>query len=261
MDLFNFDQASFLSFLLTFMRISIVVFMLPVFGGKSVPNAVKAAFCIVLSLALWPHLSFPGELMPGHPFAIMLLMLGEIVIGLVLALIVRFFFAGIQTGGELLGFQMGFTMVSVADPLSGGTTSISSHFLYMVSLLVFLSLDGHLVMLKGLTDSFKLIPPGGIVTGAASLHNMLTLAGHMFVMAVRIAAPVMAALFLVELALALMGRAAPQMNLLMIGFPLKISVGFLFMGMLFMIMRHQVQDFIIGLGPAMTNMLKLLSPL
>ena len=72
----------------------------------------------------------------------------------------------------------------------------------------------------------------------------------MFVMAVHIAAPVMAALFLVELALALMVRAAPQMNLLMIGFPLKIGVGFLFMGLLFTIMRHQVQDFISGAGPA-----------
>ncbi|ABB37179.1 flagellar biosynthetic protein FliR [Oleidesulfovibrio alaskensis G20] len=261
MDLFNFDEASFLSFLLTLMRISLVVFLLPVFGGNSAPRLVKGALCMVLTLALWPHLSFSGSLLPGHPFGIALMLAGEIIMGIMLGLLVRFFFAGIQTGGELLGFQMGFTMVSVADPLSGQSTSISSHFMYMVSLLIFLVLDGHLVMLKGLTDSFALVPPGQLVFRHASLHNMLTLAGGMFVMAVHIAAPVMAALFLVELALALMGRAAPQMNLLMIGFPLKIGVGFLFMGLLFTIMRHQVQDFILGLGPQMTNMLKLISPL
>src|SRR5690554_118459 len=153
MDLFNFDEASFLSFLLTLMRISLVVFLLPVFGGNSAPRLVKDALCMVLTLALWPHLSFSGSLLPGHPFGIALMLAGEIIMGIMLGLLVRFFFAGIQTGGELLGFQMGFTMVSVADPLSGQSTSISSHFMYMVSLLIFLVLDGHLVMLKGLTDS------------------------------------------------------------------------------------------------------------
>ncbi len=261
MNIFNFDEASFLSFLLTLMRISLVMFMLPMFGGSSAPARVKAAICLVVSLALWPHLSFPAHLMPGHPFSIGLMLLSEGVMGLMLGLLVRFFFAGIQTGGELLGFQMGFTMVSVADPLSGASSSINSHFMYMVSLLIFLTLDGHLVMLSGLAGSFQLIPPGGIMLGAASLHTMLALSGNMFVMAVRIAAPVMAALFLVELALALMGRAAPQMNLLMIGFPLKIAVGFLFMGLLFVVMRHQVQEFIIGLGPMMNNMLKMTGPL
>lgn len=255
MDLFAFNAASFISFLLTLMRISLVIFMMPFWGGDFIPVRVKASLCLVLTMALWPHLSFPGELLPAHPLGIFTLLLAEFLLGLMLGLCVYFIFAGIQLGGEIMGFQMGFTMVTLADPSSGARISISSHLLYMVALLSFLSLDGHLHLLRAMADSFSLIPPGGLSISGPLTGDILSLSAGMFSLAVRIAAPVTAALFMVELTLALMGRAAPQMNLLTLGFPAKIGVGFFFMGVLFSMLALHMEDVIIGLGPMFDNIM------
>ncbi|MDR2801348.1 MAG: flagellar biosynthetic protein FliR [Desulfovibrio sp.] len=249
MDVFSFDAGLVAGFFLTLMRVSLVIFLLPFYGGEYIPVQVKAALCLVLSMALWPNLSFPGELFPTHPAGIALMVLTEIVLGLVLGLCVYFIFAAVQTGGELMGFQMGFTMVTLADPSSGAQVSISSHLLYMVALLIFLAMDGHLHLLRALADSFALIPPGGLTVNGILTADMLNFSGTMFSLAVRIAAPVMAALLTVELALALMGRAAPQMNLLTLGFPIKIAVGFFFMSILFGIISIRMEELIFELGP------------
>ena len=257
MDLFGFDMAAFASFLLTFMRVGFVVFLMPFYGGEYIPVSVKAALCLVLTMALWPHLSFPGNLLPAHPLDIFTLMLGEALLGLMLGLCVYFIFAGIQTGGEIMGFQMGFTMVTLADPMSGAQVSITSHLMYMVTFLVFLALDGHLHLLRALADSFVLIPPGGLKLSGPLVGGVLDLSAGMFVLAVKIAAPVIAALCMVELTLALMGRAAPQMNLLTMGFPIKIAVGFFFIGILFNTLSLRMEDIIIELGPMFARMMHL----
>ncbi len=257
MDIFALSPETFMSFLLTLMRVSLVVFLMPFYGGDSIPVPVKAALCLVLSMALWPHLSFPAGYFPAHPLGIAALLLGELILGMTLGMCVHFIFAGIQTGGEILGFQMGFTMVSLVDPLSGARMSITSHLLYMVSLLTFLVLDGHLHLLRALAESFTLLPPGGLTMRGPLVDTILSLSGGMFVLAVKIAAPVMAAIFMVELALALMARAAPQMNLLTLGFPIKIAVGFFFIGLLFTVLALRMEDTIIELGPMFSTLMRM----
>lgn len=247
-------------FLLTLIRVSLVVFLLPFYGGDSIPVPAKGACCLVLTLAVWPHLSFSGDLLPGHPFAIALLIVGELLIGLMLALFVQFIFAGIQTGGQMMGFQMGFTMITVADPQSGGQVSITSHLLYMVALVCFLTMDGHLYLLQALTSSFAIMPPGGFVARPALFSEIISLSGNMFVLAVKVAGPILASLFLIELALALMARAAPQMNLLIIGMPLKIAVGFFFMFIVFTLLARTIEGSIYELGPMFRHYLFLSAP-
>lgn len=259
-QLFTFDPRVVASFVLTLFRVSLLVFLLPFYGGENTPMQVKAALCIVLTMALWPHLAFDGILFPAHPFAIALMFVGELLLGLLLGLVVHFIFAGIQTGGQVLGFQMGFTMINVADPMSGAQISITSHLLYMVSLLCFLALDGHLHLLKALSASFALIPPGGLLFTPLLVKDVIELSAQMFVLGVKIAAPVLASLFLIELALALMARAAPQMNLLMIGMPLKIAVGFFFMSMVFTLLAHEMEELILSLSPMFNHLLQLGAP-
>jgi flagellar biosynthetic protein FliR len=248
-----------MSFLLTLFRISLVLFLLPFFGGIGVPNTVKAALCLVLTLAVWPALSFDGSYMPNHPFQMVLLLGGEILIGLGLGLLVRILFAAVQMGGQILGFQMGFAMINVVDPMTGTNAAITSHFLYMTTLLVFLTLNGHLFLLSGLAESFSIIPPGGILLNPFLGSTMLDYAGQIFVLAIKIAAPVSAAIFLVDLALALVGRASPQMNVLIIGFPVKIAVGFFFLGIIFKTLALYTQDFIIDLKSMFTTLLGAMS--
>lgn len=245
MELFNFDPTYFLSFLLTLLRVSLIFFLLPFFGGSAIPRTVKAALCIMLTLALFPRLSFPGSMMPANVLAVMVMILSELVLGLVLGLVVNFIFAAVSTGGQIIGFQMGFAMVNIVDPDTGTSQAVTAQFLYMIAMLTFLSLNGHLYLLQALTLSFKFVPPGGLMLSQALVDNVMDFSSEMFVLAVRIAAPVMAALFMVDLALALIGRAAPQMNILMLGFPIKISVGFFFLGIVFTLLAMYIRDFIL----------------
>ena len=260
MDIFSFNPLLFAAFLLTLMRISLVVFLLPVFGAQSLPVAGKAALCIVFTLAVFPGLSFDGALFPTHTFGLVAMLFSEALLGLILGMCIQFLFAGMQTGGQLLAYQMGFTMMNIADPLTGQQEPVTSHLLYTVALLTFLTLNGHLFMLRALSESFSLIPPGGLAVNSVLARQVFSLSADMFLIAVKIAAPVMAALFLAELALALMGRAAPQMNIMMLGFPLKIGIGMFFLGLLFMAMADRIREFIVEMGPMFLHLLRAASP-
>ena len=255
MELFNLSPDTMLSFFLTLFRISIIVFLLPFFGGDSLPNMLKAALCLVLTMAVWPHLSFPGEMFPGHPISIGVMLLGELILGMVLGIVVEVIMGAVRTGGQIIGFQMGFAMVSVVDPMTGTSQAVTAHFLYMVTLLSFLVLDGHLFLLKGLTMSFEYLPPGSLLLTPELGLDLLEYSDNMFLLAIKIAAPVMAALFLVDLALALVGRASPQMNVMMLGFPVKITVGFFFLGMIFTLMSLYIEDFIRMIEPMYENIM------
>lgn len=255
MELFNLNAAQFYSFFLTIMRVSIVVFMLPFFGAGAIPNSVKAAFCLVLSVSIWPRLSFPGNLLPLDALGLILMMMGELVLGLVLDIIIRFLFAAVMTGGHLVGFSMGFAMMNVLDPMTGTSESVTAQLMYQCTILIFLSMNGHLFLLTGLAESFRLVPPGGLFITPALADSVLKFSGEIFVLAIKISAPVLASLFLVDLALALVSRAAPQMNVLQIGFPVKITVGFLFMTLTLTALSHFVGDYITELGPMFTTVM------
>lgn len=256
MNVFNFDTNVILSFLLTMTRISIVMFMLPIFNTNNIPVLVKGAITLVFTFAVWPHLNLSGSIVPLHPFDLFLMILGEVFIGLVLGMAINFLFMGIQSGGELLGFQMGFTMINFADPLTGNNTGITAFFLWMVSILTFLVLNGHLYMIKGFAASFSILPPGSLYIGENILREVLNLSAEVFVIALKIAAPVMIAIFMVEASLGLVARTSPQIHIMEFGFPIKIGVGFFFVGLLLIVMSQQIEIFINGLDSMMIRLMK-----
>jgi flagellar biosynthetic protein FliR len=260
MDIFNFDAAIFLGFLLTFMRVSLVVFMLPIFNTEGLPGLWKASMCLIITMALWPRVALPASAIPAHPFGIMVLIFGEMLIGLALGLATRFFFAGIQMGGDILAFQMGFTMINFADPSTGANTGLVSYFLNMTATLVFLTLDGHLYLLKAFADTFYVVPAGAFAMTDSLMTHIFNLASMMFVFAVKVAAPVLAALFMVEMAMALMTRSAPQIQIMQFGFPIKIVVGFFFLGILFVIIGQESRNFVVGLEGLFANILHAMLP-
>ena len=256
MDLFHINPALIFSFLLTFMRLSVVLFMLPFYGANLIPNTIKAALCFILALALWPKLSFPGTVMPANTWTIALMFLGEIIIGLLLDILVRLLFSAAQSAGAIMGFSMGFSLMNSIDPMTGASESGLGHLMSQVTTMLFLCLNGHLLLLSSLAQSFELVPPGGLLINAALGEHLIVFTSQMFVMALKIAAPIMASIFLVDLALALIARAAPQMNVLFIGFPLKITVGFLFMTMVFAALAITIEQFLMELEPMFRLVLK-----
>lgn len=252
MEIMNIQAAQFFSFFLTVVRVSVLVFMMPFFGAGPIPGAVKGALCLVLSMAIFPQLSFPASLMPQTTMGIILMLLGEAVLALVLDIIVRFLFSAIVFGGHMVGFSMGFAMMSVLDPMTGTSETVTAQFFYQCAILMFLSMNGHLFLLWGLSESFRLVPPGGLFITPALADSILAFSAQLFVLAIKISAPVVASLFLVDLALAIVSRAAPQMNVIQIGFPLKVGVGFLFMTLTLTALTHFIGDYINELGPMFT---------
>lgn len=256
MDLFHFDPNVVFSFLLTLMRISVILFLLPFFGANLLPNPVKGALCLLLALALFPMLSFPAAVMPANAWTLSLMFLGEVIMGLLLDILVMFLFAAVQCAGAIMGFSMGFSLMNSVDPMTGASESGLGHLMNQVTTMLFLCLNGHLFLLDCLAQSFTLVPPGGLFLSPALGEHLIAFSGQIFVMALKIAAPIMASIFMVDLALALVARAAPQMNVLFIGFPLKVSVGFLFMTLVFGALTIYVGQYIAELGPMYRLVLK-----
>jgi flagellar biosynthetic protein FliR len=258
MDIFSVDPSSMMSFLLTIMRISLIVFLLPFFGGETIPAQVKAAVALMLTFAVWPRMALSGSLFPAHPFNLFLLIFSEVMLGMVLGAMVHFVFVGLQVGGEVIGFQMGLSMITLADPSTGNQLTATAFLVQTVAMALFLSMDGHLYILSALMGSFNLIGPGQLFLNPPGLGDLLQRSGQMFSLALKIAGPVVGCLFLVELGLALMAKVAPQMNLLTLGFPIKIGLGLLLLSIVFSLMAMFFDDFIKGSGNMFDNIMRTL---
>jgi flagellar biosynthetic protein FliR len=258
MDIFNFDPASMMSFLLTIIRVSLIVFLLPFFGGEGIPAQAKAAVSLMLTMAVWPRLAVDGIFFPAHPFNLFLLVFSEVMLGMVLGAMVHFVFVGLQVGGEVIGFQMGLSMITLADPSTGNQLTATAFLMQSVSMALFLSLDGHLYILSALMGSFNLVGPGQFFFNPPGLGDLIRLSGQMFSLAIKIAGPVIGCLFLVELGLALMAKVAPQMNLLTLGFPIKIGLGLFILSITFSLVVLFFDEFIKGSGNMFDNIMRTL---
>jgi flagellar biosynthetic protein FliR len=218
-------------FLLIMMRVSPILFMMPLFNARNLPNLLKVSLALTVSLVLWPVAPLDASLFPADPCGFMFLLISELMIGLLLGLSVQLVFGGLQLAGELMGVQMGLSMASIVDPQSGGNSTVIAQFHYLLGLLIFLSIDGHHWFFRALIRSFQLLSPGEFVPKAGLYRHLLGLSGRMFLIALQIAAPVMAILFFIQVALGILARAVPQVNILMSSFPLTISLGLVFLGL------------------------------
>ena len=217
----------FRSFLLIFMRVSVVLFLIPIFGNPMLPNLAKAGFSLIVTFLLFSVLKVDPALFPGNGVETGMMIFCEVMVGVTLGLSVRIFLAGIQMAGELIGFQMGFSMISVIDPQSGSNVSIIDQIGYWVVLVIFLLLDGHHIIFSALADSFRIAPPGLFMLKAGLLKQMIHLTAEMFVVGIKITAPCLASLLFVDVAFGIMAKFAPTMNVMMVAFPIKIATGLL----------------------------------
>ena len=152
-------------------------------------------------------------------------MVGEVIMGLVIGYAVLLLFIGIQFAGQLAGLQMGFGIVNVIDPASHDQVSIIGQFLNILAILLMLTLDGHHIILNGLMTSFDAVPLGGVVLKAPVAQKIMVLTTEVFVIAIKVSAPIMIALFLISTAMGVLARTVPQMNVFIVGFPVQLAVG------------------------------------
>jgi len=240
------DPAQFKVFLLVLARVSIVLFMLPIFGTPMFPAMMKTGLAMVLSMLIYSVVKVDPLLLPQTPMGTGLLLISEAMIGLTLGLCIRLFFGAFQLAGEVIGFQMGFSMINVVDPQSGANVSLMEQLAYWVSLVVFLAMNGHHIMLLSLVDSFDLIKPGTFIFQRIMVDKVLFLGGEMFLLGIKIGAPVIAALLFANVAFGLTAKFSPQMNIMIVAFPLQIIVGLVLFGLCVEIIVIVAREYIFG---------------
>ena len=229
------------------MRVVIVFSLLPIFSTKIFPTMTKVAFAMVLSLLIYSVVEIDISRFPDNAIDTGRLIIMELMIGLTLGLVVRFFFAIVQFAGQIVGFQMGFAMINVVDPQTGSNVSIMDQIGYWVCILVFLTMNGHHIMFLSIIDSFSVVPIGFFMLQKVMLSKMLSLGADVFILGIKIGAPIIAALLLTSSAFGLVARFSPQMNVMIVAFPLKILVGLLFFGLLLEVIIVFTSEYISGL--------------
>lgn len=218
----------FQNLLVILVRVGGILAATPVLGSRTVPARIKAGLVLALGLVLLPIVQVPG--LPGDPLLMGAGLTAEFLVGLVLGLGIRVVFTGIELAGELMGTQMGLGVVQLLDPMSSHQTPLVSNFQTVLASLVFVSLNAHFMVVRTVASSFDLVAPFGAGLSATLVEDVVRLSQGMFVIALKLAAPVMATILLLNLILAMLGRTVSQLNVFILSYPLTIAAGFLVMG-------------------------------
>lgn len=223
------------SFLLVFCRITSFIVVAPIFSTRMIPTQFKIGFGAFLSLLTL--LSLPDQRSVLFDSIFVIMVLRELLIGLLIGFIAYLFFTIVQVSGQFIDLQMGFGLANVIDPMSGQQSPLLSNLKFMVATLLFLAMNGHHYMLKGIMDSYKYVPLQNklfesIASGSISTFLMMAVS-KMFALAFQMAMPLVVTMFLVDVAMGILAKTAPQFNLFVIGLPTKILLG-LFMLVLLM---------------------------
>lgn len=219
------------SFLWPLTRILGFIAVAPPFGNNGVPVQVKFSLGIFLALIVAPTLEIHHDV-DMLSLAGILILAQQLIIGLAMGFIVRVIFAGVEMAGEVAGLTMGLGFASFYDPQTRGRSSAISQFLVIITTLIFLALNVHLAMFEALVNSFKSIPISSSLQMGFSVKTLAIWGEEIFKIAFILSLPIVAALLITNIALGILTRAAPQLNLFGIGFPITIGVGFLMLSMI-----------------------------
>lgn len=230
MDLPLIPWDSWQSFLLCFIRVVALIGSMPVFSGGQSPAKVRAGVAFMLTVLIFPAVKSFVPQTSLEPIPLMLLMVKETLFGVILGFIARLILIAIQFGGTVIGYQMGFAQANILDPTSEQQVPLMAQFLNVMGILVFLAVDGHHVFLRALVRSYEVLPPGKLDFSGQTIPYVMELTGDMFVLGLKLVAPIMVVLILSMFALGIMSRLMPQLNVLMLSFPIKISMGLFLIG-------------------------------
>jgi len=210
-------------FLLVLARTAAIFSVVPVLGSTQVPMQVKALVSVGVALVFVSVSDLNSPVVDALPMAFMVAK--EAIIGLVIGFVVLLIFTAIQVAGELIDLQSGFSFATMLDPINGAQTAVAARLHYLLAGLLFFVTNAHHIMIRGLADSFLLLPIGNMTINTAVARGIIDLFVLLFGIAIRIAAPVLATVFLADVALILLARAVPQANLLIVGLQLKLGAG------------------------------------
>lgn len=228
-------------FLLILMRVSAFFVTMPLFSYRTIPAQHRIAFAFMLSWTMYYSIDVSPLEINGE---YILLILKEAMTGLLIGLAAFIILSAIQIAGGFIDFQMGFAIANVIDPQTGAQSPLMGQYLYMFSLLMLLALNGHHLILDGIFYSYEFIPMDQLYlpfgNGEAAYYMARTF-NAVFIIAFQMSMPVVAVLFLTDVMLGIVARTVPQLNIFVVGFPLKIGVAFIVvfivLGVIFTLVR------------------------
>jgi flagellar biosynthetic protein FliR len=213
--------------ILIFIRVTSFIVVSPGFSIKGLPNVAKIALAMGITLAAYSAVPAMNEVADTLFFAI--LILKEVLLGMAIGFITKLFFSAIEIAGNFVDFQVGFSMGAVYDPTMGINVSYYGKIYYWLSMCVFYITNLHHVVIKSLVQSFQSVPIFSTELGDFGVEGMMKLLGIIFELAFNIAAPMVIVALLTEVILGLISRSVPQINVLILGMPLKIAASFVLM--------------------------------
>lgn len=230
--------------LLIFARVSAFFIVIPLFSYRTIPSQLKIAMAFILSWMMYYTFSVEAFTINGQ---YILLVLKEVIIGIAIGLIAYIIFSAVQIAGGFIDFQMGFAMANIVDPQTGVSTPLTGQFFNFLILLLLLAINGHHLLLDGIFYSYQFLPMNELFPAFGdenTVEFIMKLFAAVFAIAFQMSAPIIATLFLVTLALGIVGKTVPQLNIFVVGFPIKIAVGFIVMIITMGIMIEVMKDII-----------------
>lgn len=208
-----------------FVRVLALCMTAPVLSHRSIPTRVKIGLALAVATIVAPASNEPppGIFSVGAP----LLLVQQMLVGMMLGFAVKVVFAAIDLAGNVIGLQMGLSFASFVDPVNSNQTPLVGSFLNLLATLLFLALDGHLILIAAASQSFELAPVSSAFFSGIGWEKLIALGTGLFALGLQLSLPVLATLLIINLTLGVMSRAAPQLNLFSVGFPLTTLTGLL----------------------------------
>lgn len=219
---------------------------------------VKAAAILAMTLVLFPIVRANIPQMPTDTISLAILVIREILVGFSLSLLSQAIFSAVEFCGQLVSMQMGLSMASMLDPDAGQQTPVLATLQGLLAMLLFMTLGVHHLFIRAIIESYDLIPVGAWHMSGGLIHFIITAISGLFILAVKLAAPVMVSILAADVVLGIMARSFPRMNIFMISFPLKIGLGFLVLGFSIMVFSQTLSDAFGVLSPQIRTLLKLM---
>ncbi|HEX4756891.1 MAG TPA: flagellar biosynthetic protein FliR [Terracidiphilus sp.] len=230
-------------------RISGLMLFAPFTGSDVISAPVKAALTLLLTALIYPV--SPVVAIAASAMGWIKIVAGEAVIGIAIGLILQFAFEAAQFAGQLLGIQTGFSLITLLDPQTQADSPSLAVFTQLMALLLFLEMNVHHLVLRGLAASFVELPPGGLGNLGVLTRGVFAAAGGLWLAGLQLAAPVLAVTGLIEISLGFIGKAAPQLPATLAGLPLKSAFGLLVMSLAAGAWPHFFErEFLTGVGEA-----------
>ncbi|EXG83371.1 flagellar biosynthetic protein FliR [Clostridium sp. ASBs410] len=244
-------------FSLIFMRISGFILLNPILGRRNIPNVVKGGMVMVFTLLFY---SFSAAQVPEpvNSIEFAVLLIKEFVMGYVIGFVMDLFLMVITFAGSIIDFQMGLSMATIYDPQSNTQVAITGSLWNIYFILLFFAVDGHLALIKLLIESAEIVPYGQVVLGTKVAWALIEVFAQCIVLAVRFSFPIVAIEFITEIAVGILMKMIPQINVFVVNIQAKLIIGLLMLVFLFSPMSDFMGDVINQMLLTVQSMIRLL---